>query len=176
MRKWMLAVSILTMGAMVGCSSTTTEPTPDPVVQNEMLTEEQAKEIVTNEIGTGQIVKVTKDLEDAVPNYDFTILKDNMEYDIEVDAYTGEIRELEQEPQETPTNTVDESKLIGEDKAKEIVLAEVPNGEVVDFEYEADEVVANYDITVRDSDYEYDFEVDAMTGEILKQEKELLNK
>lgn len=175
MRKWMLAVSILTIGAMVGCSSATSEPTPQ-AASEEMLTEEQAKEIVTKEIGTGQIVKVNKDLDDAVPNYDFTILKDNMEYDIEVDAYTGVIREVEQEPQETPTNTVDESKLIGESKAKEIALAQVPGGEVVEFEYEADEVVANYDITVRDSEYEYDFELDAMTGEILKQEKELLKK
>lgn len=189
MKQFMIGVSILLIGVLVGCSNPNNarvSPAPPPTtptqqqgtVENigdkKMLTEEEATNIVNKEIPGGKIAKIEKDFNDAIPNYDFKILKDNMEYELEVNAYDGSIREIEKEVVTQKSNHIDESKLIGEAKAKEIVQSQVPEGEIIGFEYEGDEAIPNYDITMRDTKYEYNFEVDALTGEILKSEKDLL--
>lgn len=186
MKRFAIGTSILLVGALVGCSNSGNMPVnPEPTAQQQgiagntegqkMLTEEEATNIVTQEVPGGEIVKVEQDFDDPVPHYDFKILKDNMEYEIEVNAYDGSIREMEEEVATPQTNPVDESKLIGEAKAKEIAKAQVPEAEITGFEYEGDETIPNYDITMRDAQYEYSFEIDALTGEILQSEKSLLN-
>lgn len=185
MKKFMIGVGILLVGALVGCSNSNNVPvnpgTPTPqqgTVENigdkRVLTEEEATNIVNKEVPGGEIVKIEQDFDDAVPNYDFKILKDNMEYELEVNAYDGSIREIEKEVGASKSTPIDESKLIGEAKAKEIAQSQVPEGEIIGVEYEGDEVIPNYDISMRDTKYEYSFEIDALTGEILKSEKDLL--
>lgn len=185
MKQFKIGASILLVGALVGCSNpgnvpenpapqTEQQATVENTVDKEMITEEEAINIINTEIPGGKIVKIEKDFNDEIPNYDFKILKDNMEYDLEVNAYDGSIREIEKEVDKHGSNPIDESKLIGETKAREIAQAKVPEGEIVGFEYEGDEVVPNYDISMRDAKYEYSFEIDALTGEILKSEKDLL--
>lgn len=185
MKRFIIGVSILLVGALVGCSNPDNMPiNPAPTtgqqgtVQNtggqKILTEEEATNIVNQEVPGGEIVKIEQDFDDAIPNYDFKVLKDNMEYELEVNAYDGSIRKIEKEVATPNTKPIDESKLIGEAKAKEIAQAEVPEGKITGFEYEGDEVVPNYDISIRDTQYEYSFEIDAFTGEILQSEKSLL--
>ena len=189
MKQFIIGVSILLVGVLVGCSNpdnmsanpgqTTGQAagqqgTVENTGEQKMLTEEEATNITNQEVPGGEIVKVEQDFDDPIPNYDFKILKDNMEYELEVNAYDGSIREIEKEVNTAQTNPIDESKLIGEAKAREIAQTQVPEAEITGFEYEADEVIPNYDISMRDAQYEYSFEIDALTGEILKSEKELL--
>ena len=185
MKQFAIGIAILLAGVLVGCSSSDNMPAnPGPTTgqqgtventgEQRMITEEEATNIVKQEVPGGEIVKIEQDFDDPVPNYDFKILKDNMEYNLEVNAYDGTIREIEKEVGTSNTNPVDESKLIGEAKAKEIAQNQVPGAEITGFEYEGDEVIPNYDISLRDAQYEYSFEIDALTGEILKSEKELL--
>lgn len=184
MKQFLMGISILLVGTLVGCSnpnnvSVPPEPTTKQqgTVENtgdrKMITEEEATNIINKEISGGKIVEIEKDLNDVVPTYDFKVLKDNIEYELEVNAYDGSVREIEKEAT-TKSNPIDESKLIGEDKAKEIARAQVPEGEIIGFKYEGDEAIPNYDISMRDAKYEYNFEIDALTGEILKSEKDLL--
>lgn len=186
MKRFAIGVVLLVVGALVGCSSPDNAPvnpeqtSGQDIVQNtgdtKMLTEEEAINIVNKEIPGGKIVKIEHDLDGAIPDYDFKVIKENMEYELEVNAYDGSIHGVEKEIDTDKLNTIDESKLIGDTKAKEIAQAQVPEGEIIGFEYEGDEALPNYDITIRDTQYEYDFEIDAITGEILKSEKELLVK
>lgn len=185
MKQFAMGVSILLVGALVGCSNpdnvsvnpkstTKQQGTAENTGNSTMLTEEEATNIINKEIPGGQIVKIEKDFNDTVPNYDFKILKDNIEYELEVNAYDGSIHEIKKETVTPRSNPIDESKLIGEDKAKEIAQAQVPEGEIIGFKYEGDEAIPNYDISMRDAKYEYNFEIDALTGKILKSEKDLL--
>nr|WP_307992055.1 PepSY domain-containing protein [uncultured Niameybacter sp.] len=185
MKPFAIGTILLLIGALVGCSNTNAPVNPQPTseqgtVQNteqaKMLTEEEATNIVNQEIPGGTIIKLKQDFDDAVPSYEFKVVKDNMEYELEINAYDGTIRGVEKEIEVDQLNAVDPSKLIGDKKAKEIAQNEVPEGNIIGFEYEGDEVIPNYDITIRDTQYEYDFEIDAQTGEILKSEKELLVK
>lgn len=179
MNKWMIGMSIIAIGSLMGCSNTNNASMPpnqqgavENNTQGEMLDEAQAKAIVLDKVPGGKIAKIERDLHDAVPHYEFTIVKDNVEYELEVNAKDGSIREVEEELQKP--NAIDESKLIGEARAKEIAQGQVPQGEIIEFSYEGDEYIPNYDISMRDAEYEYDFEIDAVTGEILKSEKNLL--
>ena len=186
MKRFALGVMLLCVSSLMGCSSTndtTVNPSPTSeqgIMQNiegaKLLSEEEATNIVNQEIPGGTIIKIKQDFDDAIPNYDFKVVKDNMEYELEINAYDGTIRGMEKEIEVDELNKVDTSQLIGDIKAKEIAQNQVPEGNIIGFEYEGDEAVPNYDITIRDTQYEYDFEIDAVTGEILKSEKELLVK
>ena len=57
---------------------------------------------------------------------------------------------------------------ITDQQARDIVLKEVPNGEITKFEKEYDHGRAVYEIEVMDGNIERDFDIDAETGTILK--------
>ena len=59
------------------------------------------------------------------------------------------------------------SNYIGADKAKQIALAKVPGATITDFELDRDGGRAKYEGEMRKDGTEYDFKIDAVTGEIL---------
>lgn len=59
---------------------------------------------------------------------------------------------------------------ITEERVNEIVLADTPNGNVVEFSLDEDDAKPNYDVTVKDGDTTYEYEIDAITGDVLKKE------
>lgn len=140
-----------------------------------MITEGQAREVALKQVPGGKILAIDKDFNDLVPNYDFTIVKDNMEYEFEVNAYDGSIRAIEKDMEIVKGTQAGEAELIGEERARAIAQEQVPTGEITEFAYESDEYIPNYDISISDGTYEYDFEIHAMTGEILRSEKDLLD-
>ena len=70
------------------------------------------------------------------------------------------------------SNMKDETKIISEEKAKRIMLNEVPEAKLVEFSYDEDELVPKYDGTLMTDDAEYEIDVDAVSGKIIKFEKE----
>lgn len=62
------------------------------------ITEDEAKKIATDRIGgSGEFVRCELDNDDGVLKYEIEIIKDNTEYDIDVDATTGEITKYEED-------------------------------------------------------------------------------
>lgn len=180
--KKLLLVSMTLL--LVGCSSPqNTSPAPDlpdPAAttnqatpsDNSPLTEDEIKAIVLAEIPDGTIVKIDSDLNDLIPNYDVTVISGNMEYDFEIDAYTGAIRGTEKELENNPETLTPPT--FSEEDAKAIALQEVPGGVITSVDYDADEYVPHYTVSVRFENYEYDIEIDAQTGAIREIEKDLL--
>ena len=56
-------------------------------------------------------------------------------------------------------------------EAKELALQQV-EGKVTEIELETDDGRKHYDIEIKDGTYEYDLEIDAITGKVLKLEKD----
>ena len=115
--------------------------------------------------------------------YDVEFQTGNAEYDYEIDAVSGEILQSnaephEAQPKETPsgTNTVSSERL-SESEARSIVLkhANVSSAEVTDWECEldTDDGVTRFEIEFKAGGYEYDYEVNALTGSILQYDREL---
>ena len=62
------------------------------------ITEDEAKKIATDRIGgSGEFVRCELDNDDGVLKYEIEVIKDNTEYDIDVDATTGEITKYEED-------------------------------------------------------------------------------
>ena len=116
------------------------------------------------------------------------------EYEYEIDAYTGKVLKSESESKDmkksaskskgakeasgteiTPIPKSSDS-YIDEAKAKEIVLQHsgLDVGQIRDLkiEFDNDDGKAIYEIEFKAGSYEYDYELDAVTGRIIKSEKD----
>ena len=130
---------------------------------------DKAIEIALAKVGGGTIVEFEYDRDDA--EYEIEIIFEGYEYELEIDAFTGEIKDFEQERKDdasTPSSST--QTVISRDKAIEIALTRIGGGTVVEFEYDRED--AEYEIEIIFEGYEYELEIDAFTGEITDFERE----
>ena len=146
---------------------------------------ERAKAIALRDAGVSGVtfVKAKLDYDDGVRVYDIEFYKDNVEYDYEIDAATGQIREKDWDienytiPQinnnnnNNPNYTYD----IGVERAQEIALKDAGVSGVffkkVKIDYE--DGVRVYDVEFYKGNVEYEYEIDAATGEIRERSVEI---
>lgn len=127
---------------------------------------EKAKQIALNAIG-GSIVTANLDSEDGV--YEVVVSNGGFYYDLEIDAQTGEI--IKQEKESTSQAfTSNGTGMIGIEKAKAIALSQL-KGTISSANYDQDDGI--YEITINANGYDHEFDINAQTGAILKQDKEL---
>ncbi len=149
------------------------------------ISEAEAKQIALNHAGVveaqAQFMKVKLDYDDGVPEYEVEFYVDNMEYDYEIHAVTGEIRSFDHdmETQRPNTNNPTNSGAgnISEAEAKQIALnhADIREAEAqfVKVKLDYDDGVPEYEVEFYVGNMEYDYEIHAVTGEILSHEREL---
>lgn len=106
--------------------------------------------------------------------YDVEFCTADTEYDYEISRTDGSIREKESKALPTPPAGV---TYIGNDKARELALQAAGFTEAdvlfLEVKLDADDRRPNYDVEFLVGNNEYSFEIDAVTGEILKQETEV---
>lgn len=161
------------------------------------VTPEVAKSIMLNKVPGANILEFSYDGDDKTPKYDGTLIKDNYEYEVDVNAKTGQIIKFEKEAifthnsngnannasADTQQSTTQQSTTqnnnasttrkayIGESKAKSIMLNKVPGATISKF-YLDNDATPEYDGELIKGDYEYNISVDAVTGEIREFSKE----
>lgn len=169
---------------LVGCSLPENVPSfPQPNVPNNnsrstpeksMLSEEQVKAIVLEEVSNGKIVEIDTDFDHNTANYEVKVIEGNTGYDIEIDALSGAILKREENPNLAPSSPSTEP-LISEDEAKELALQQVPGGQVMNVTYENDPYDPYYHINVTLGNYEYDIEISALSGKVIKSQQDLMD-
>ena len=127
--------------------------------------ETKAKEIMLKKVPGAKIVKFKLDKDDT-PEYEGELTKGSYKYEISVNAKSGKITDYEKEKIKTSSK-----KLIGESKAKEIMLKKVPGAKIVKFELDNDKT-PEYEGELRKGKYEYEISVNAITGKITDFEKD----
>ena len=148
------------------------------ISNNIPLTEEEAKQIALSKINKKQdeitFTKVQIDRENGKTVYDIYIQDNMKEYEMSIDVETKEI--IAYKENNKNSNPIENKKYIGIEKAKEIVLnhAKLTNNQVNfnKIELDVDYNIATYEIEFYYNYYEYDYEINALTGEIIKYEKE----
>ena len=125
----------------------------------------KAKEIMLKKVPGAKIVKFRLD-NDRTPEYEGELTKGSYKYEIDVNAKTGKITDYEKEKIKTSSK-----KLIGEAKAKEIMLKKVSGAKIVKFELDNDKT-PEYEGELRKGNYEYEISVNAITGKITEFEKD----
>lgn len=175
----------------------TIEDVNEEAYENELLTSTEliglakAKEIALQHAGVSAadtFIRAELGEDDGVPEYEIEFRKDNIEYEYEIHAKTGAILSAEKDREgmainNTPTNTTPSTtpsgsaELIDAEKAKEIALNHAgiaaADAAFLKAELDYDDGTPAYDIEFRNGLMEYEYEINAETGAILKAEKDI---
>lgn len=167
MKKWIIAIAlagVLVAGSVVFASdSGTNSEASNPI------TMDQAKEIALAEVD-GSITSA--ELEDNKSYYDIEIENGSIEYEFEIDAATGEIIDFEKDDKEKHTQQSSD-QVMTEEEALAIASEKVSNATVQDIELENNDGQKIYDIELVEGTTKYEFDIDAVTGEIVEYEKDV---
>ena len=115
-------------------------------------------------------IHVELDWENGRRVYDVEFYNGAKEYDYEIDATTGEIVSFDYDAEGyTPSQS---GNIITQEAAVKLAQDRVPNATLVKIEYDFDDGRPVYEGELREGRWEYEFEIDAATGEFLKWEKD----
>ncbi len=138
----------------------------------------KAKEIVLAHAGaaadTVTKFEIEYDIDDGIPSYEIEFIFGGAEYDYDIHAETGEILKAEKDDQSllVPPDT-----RVTADSAKQTALhhAGLKAENVTQFEIELDTegTISHYEISFKSGGFEYDYDINAETGAIIKSEKEM---
>ena len=141
------------------------------------ISADRAKEIALNDAGVKEssavFLRANLDWDDGRMKYEVEFYSGNTEYDYEIDAQTGTIRsyDFDIENYVIPSTGGSTEGLIGESRAKEIALqhAGLSSGQVTFFRTQMDWENGRrvYEVEFYSGNTEYDYEIDAATGDIL---------
>ena len=195
-----LVVSILPSGYFAEASKNITTK----VVAQKYITLEQAEQIALTKVNDkkAEIVDFEIELTGKKPNYDFKLVTDLHEYEIEINAITGEIIDFEKDSinddkhddnddddddaddddDDDRINKKDntqiskpvvEVKYITKEKAIQIAIARIgSNATLEEIEFDKGDNPPKYEIEMYDDKYEYEIEIHAITGAVLDFERE----
>lgn len=165
----------------------------EPGADNTVISAGEAKEIAFSHAGVTEQLAVSDmeiklDKENGKSVYEIEFSYKNSEYEYDIDASTGEIlkfEKTEKKKQNTPEGSdskdtdkkpSDTADCIGEGTARELVLsfAGLNAADITNYRSEsyAQDDVPVYKIKLRAGGYQYGFDVNALTGEIVKYEKQ----
>ena len=184
-----IAALLMTGGAV--SAAPVTEYGVQPVEERTTLTQAEAEAIALEHAGLTRAqvtgLRSEYDVDRGISHWDIDFRSGDWEYDYEVNAQTGAVVKGEKEydpvktkpatpAPEVPAETQPKTEKLTAEEAKAIALkhAGLTEAEVTGLrsEYDADDGVAHWDIDFRSGDFEYDYEVHAETGKVLKSEKE----
>ena len=144
----------------------------------EAISLDEAQEIALKAID-GKVTKAKKERDDGIDYYDFEIISDNQKYEIEVDANTGKIIKNEKDTDYVPSsneasqNNNSQATTISIDEAQRIAMEKVGNnGYLVKCELDIDDGIQKYEIEIKNGNIEYELDIDAISGEIIKYEED----
>lgn len=151
--------------------------------QTASMTEDEAKAIALQRVGKSNdevtFTRVRVDRENGITVYEVDFYDTEKEYEISIDMNTKEIINYQEDyfhPHHDNSTSPTTNDYIGVEKAKEIVLNHAGlNSNDVTFhkvELDVDYPIATYEIEFYYQYFEYEYELNATTGEILKYERD----
>ena len=160
-------------------TSGTTSADPGAVTAP-LIGEAKAKDIALKNAGVtaGSLIgyAIELDTDNGVMVYEVEFKSGGYEYDYDIDAKTGKILKRQKERDDDRSSAAGTAALIGSAKAKEIALshAAVSADGLRDIAVDLDDKdgAPVYEVEFKSGGYAYDYDIDAKTGKILKNEKE----
>lgn len=152
---------------------------------NSDITMDEAKQIALKHASVSEsTVKFTKtelDTDDGVKIYEIDFRAGNMEYEYDINAKTGKIISSEKDAEKSTTavnsaNNGQTSTLIPSSKAVSIALVDAgvkeKDAKVEPVDLDAENGVQYYDVKFRAGNVEYEYEINAKTGEVISADKD----
>lgn len=141
--------------------------------QEKFISEEEAKQIALGDAGTDNNnisnMRIKKESDDGVWEYEIEFYVGNTEYDYDIDAVSGAIRNKDvsnHTPSEALTQHPAQENYISEADAKVLALARVSGAAEnnIHIHLDYDDGRAVYEGSIHYQGIEYEFEIDAVTG------------
>lgn len=150
---------------------------PDYSKASNIMNRDKIMELVNKQVPSGTMTDIDLDRENGTWIYEVEVYKDGKEYDLAFHAATGELlwnytHNDDWNWRSDSTTVQSSNKYISMDEAKQIALRNAPGATVTKCELDHDDGRAVYEIELRKNRWEYDFEIDAVNGNILKSEKD----
>ncbi len=199
-KKWIIGILaalciVFVIGTAVFAAGTAkkvfTRSDRTPVSTEDYITEDEAKKIALDhaELTEGEVtfIQIKLDHDDGTAEYEIEFYKDNMEYDYSIDASTGAIRSFDHEaeghhkPHDSNSGTgqtqEDNSSCIPESEAVQKALdhAQLTESDVTGLtvKLDYDDGQNEYEVAFWVDRMEYNYEISAVTGEIISYDKEI---
>ncbi len=158
--------------------TTAGENSADSGGASQQISEEQARNIALGKAeGTNaEVYKIHLDRDDGRLLYEGKMRDDANRYEFEIDAYTGVVLKWEMEALHGGQSTSGGSsaEVISVEEASSIALGKAQAGDarITEIQLDEDDGRLIYEGEMRDSLYEYEFEIDAYTGTVIQWEVE----
>lgn len=140
------------------------------------ISAERAKEIALAKTGGGTVVECKLDYEHGRKVYEIEIVNGNTKYELDVCVTDSQIYDYEQKTISNPGNTKPVDNITGggsgitAESAKQIALSKVGGGTVTECKLDYEHGRQLYEIDIRYNGWEYEIDIDATTGDIVKYE------
>lgn len=145
---------------------------------DKMIGFEKAKSIAL-ENSDGNVTGIELSLDEGKQHYEVEVQDKDYEYDFDIDAFTGEVLEEDREnldddekQQVGLENGAAAADLISAEKASEIALQEAGGGTIVELSLDNDDGIQQYEVEIMNGNKEFELEIDAADGKILKSEQD----
>lgn len=121
-----------------------------------------------------QIIKIKLDKEDGRLIYEGKMKDSSYQYEFEMDAYTGTVLKWERKATSSSAAPETKGEIISKQRAGSIAAEKAGGAAVITCELDQDGGKLSYELELKDSQYQFEFEIDAYTGAILDWSKEPL--
>lgn len=168
MKKWILIPAVAGVLAIGGVAMAEDSAPSLAKQADKLISLQEAKKVATDKVKGGKVTEIELDKDDGRYHFDIDMKDGKYEYDLEVDAYTGKIIKFEKEVENN-------RKQSGKRLTKEEAIAFVKKkavGKIREFELETDDDQKIYKIEMKDDKFEYEVKMDAVTGAVLKFDKD----
>ncbi|MFJ7745188.1 PepSY domain-containing protein [Peribacillus sp. NPDC097295] len=155
------AAAVLLFGGVAG--------TAVYAVNQGTLSEKEAIKVISGELG-GEVVQVEKEWDEYPVTYDMTVKTEEGYQDVEVDAKEGKVLDQEIDDDQDEDALIEEAMKtakISMEEAEKIALKQV-EGQITDLEADMENGVLIYELEIKEDQKEYDIDIDANTGKVLK--------
>jgi len=176
MKKWMMIpalAGVLVIGgvAMAGNAGHSFAATPKG-----LLTMDEAKAIAVKSVG-GTVTGIELDRELAGDIYEVEVKSKGFEYDLDIDAKTGKVLRTDKDDDDFDNDDSDDKVIVSDgkfitEKAAVQIAMKQAKGTVTNIELDEENGRVIYEIDIKDGKYDYDFDIDAISGKVLKFEKD----
>lgn len=134
-------------------------------------------------LSDGKVISTELDEDDGRQQYEVEIQDNDYDYDYEIDAFTGEVLERDRDRldddddrevnlENRNSTQVAAGNMISAEQAAEIALKESGGGAVVELDMDSDDGVQHYDVEIVDGNKEFELEINAADGKVLKFEQD----
>ncbi|MGE7603275.1 PepSY domain-containing protein [Peribacillus sp. NPDC097675] len=135
------------------------------------LSEKEAIKLISGELG-GEVVQVEKEWDEYPVTYDMTVKTEEGYHEVEVDAKDGKVLSQERDDDQDEDALIQEAlktAKISMEEAEKIALKQV-EGQITDLEADMENGSLIYEVEIKQGPKEYDVDIDANTGKVLKME------